>query len=106
MAIFLIWSKKRGGAWYRPESKGYTLNTAIAGRFTEIDAKEICAPSHGECVYYRNDHMFVSGKHCEFMADRQRAIRGCLETMTPQQVLDIMPELIKERIDIQRRNGI
>jgi len=104
--MYLIWSKKRCGAWYRTDSKGYTENPDIAGRYTKAAADNTTVGTYGDCVAYPENSPFVSRKRNEYLQKKSQSIRSCLETMTPQQVLDIMPELIKERIDLQRRNGI
>lgn len=106
MVKFLIWSKKRGGAWYRPDSAGYTINPDIAGRYAKEKADEVSKGTHGDCVGYPENSQFVTRKRNEYLQRKRQFIRSCLETMTPQQVLDMMPELIKERIDLQQRGGI
>src|SRR6185437_4715576 len=37
----LIWSHEHG-AWWRPNRLGYTPVAALAGRYTEAEAREIC----------------------------------------------------------------
>lgn len=105
-ACWLIWFKKRGGSWYRPEANGYTINPDIAGRFTLTEAKRLCGSTHGDCIYYLETSPFVTRKRNEYLHLKRREVRGCLETMTPQQVLEIMPSLVSERIDLQKRDAI
>jgi hypothetical protein len=106
MVKFLIWSKKRGGEWYRTDSRGYVDNPDIAGRFTEEEARAVAAASHGDCVAYHESERFVARKRNEYLDTKRRAIRGCLQTMTPQQIIDTMPVLINERIELLIRGGI
>lgn len=103
---YLIWSKDRGGAWYRPESAGYTINPDIAGRYTKQEADNTHLGTHGDCVGYLESSPFVTKKRNEYLQRKRKEIRCCLETMTPQQVIDVMPELIKERIDMLIRKVI
>lgn len=106
MVIFLIWSRKRGGAWYRSDSRGYVDNPDVAGRFTEEEARQVEASSHGDCVAYHEAERFVARKRNEYLEGKRKAIRSCLQTMTPQQIIDTMPVLINERIELLIRGGI
>lgn len=103
---YLVWSKKRGGAWYRPESSGYTINPDIAGRYPESVARGWAVQSHGDLVAYAENSSFVARKRNEYMRQKQSAIRSCLETMTPQQFMSLIPELVAERIDMLVRQVI
>ena len=38
---WLIWSNEHG-AWWRPDSAGYTNKVESAGRYSEAEAKAIC----------------------------------------------------------------
>lgn len=40
-AIWLVWSHEHN-AWWRPNSAGYTLHIASAGRYTKAEADRIC----------------------------------------------------------------
>jgi hypothetical protein len=103
---WLIWSKKRGGAWYRPDSSGYTDNPDIAGRYTEVQANNAHTDTHGDCVGYHESANFVTKKRNEYLRKKRGLLRNCMETMTPHQVLDMMPGLINERIDLLVRSLI
>ena len=39
---YLIWSNEHR-AWWRPDSKGYTVNMGGAGRYSRQEALRICA---------------------------------------------------------------
>lgn len=39
---YLIWSNEHS-AWWRPNSRGYTLDVGKAGRYTRLDALKHCA---------------------------------------------------------------
>ncbi len=43
-----IWCNKGGGAWWRPDGKGYTVDIDQAGYFEREQAEKICADTHGE----------------------------------------------------------
>lgn len=102
---FLIWSKKYGGAWYRANSRGYVDNPDVAGRFTEDEATAI-ASGCKDLKAVTEFSAFAVCKRNDYMLKKLRLIRGCLETMTPQQVLELVPHFVSERIELQRRNGI
>jgi hypothetical protein len=105
--MYLIWSNKHGGAFYRPESQGYTINPDIAGRFTEEEAqREEASTSYGDCIPCPETSMFVAIKRKEYLNKKQVQIRSCLETMTPKQVLEILPDLVQERIVLLMKGGI
>ena len=103
---YLIWSKKRGGAWYRPDNSGYTDNPDIAGRYTAVEANRTNLGTHGDCVGYHESAKFVTKNRNEYLRRKRQLLRNCMETMTPQQVLDMMPELVNERIDLLVRSLI
>ena len=42
MSEYLIWSNEHA-AWWRPESAGYTIHVAAAGRYPRSEAISICA---------------------------------------------------------------
>jgi hypothetical protein len=98
--VFLIWSNKHGGAFYRADSRGYTENPDIAGRFTEEECIEVRNDTHGDCVGAHEKSIFVAEKRREYLNKKRVAVRSCLQTMTPKQVLEIMPDLVQERIDL------
>lgn len=103
---YFIWSKKHGGAFWRKGGHGYIDNPDMAGRFSEEEAQSICDPTHGECKFYRVTDKFIFNKRTEYVEKKKRMIRSCLETMTPKQVLEVMPELVQERIDLLMKDGI
>ena len=42
---YLIWSNEHG-AWWRPNSQGYTIHLAAAGRYSRSEALLICSRAH------------------------------------------------------------
>ena len=100
---FLIWTSAHGGAWYRKESRGYTINPDIAGRFTEKYAANLQKLSHGECVGYHETSDFVREARTLHMDTKRIEIKYAMQTMTPMQIEEIMPEIVRERAELYER---
>jgi hypothetical protein len=102
---YLIWSVK-WKCWYRDESKGYTTNPEVAGRFGEEEAIQTCKNTHGECKYYPEESPFIEDGTIAYLSSKKRELWTAMQTMTPAQAEKIVTELVQDRKNLMDKRGI